>query len=1074
MFDGFNEDAWEEWTLQALSEYEWVTLRGADVAPGSGERESWHDIVLRGTLDRALRNLNPEVPSEYLHQAAAAVLSPQSQDAITENYRLHRILVAGYRGISYVDDAGRQVNPTILFMSGDPGKNIYQAVNQVTIRSRERERRFDVVAYVNGLPLAILELKKAGSKQTSAEGAFNQLQTYVAEFPMAFRFAAFVVASDGLSAQYGTQFTPWHHFAPWNVDEDGAPVRIGEANSDGETALELGLLISGLFNVERFGQMLRDFVAFDEDEQGLTKRIAKPHQYFAVTKAVASTVRAVDSDGRAGVVWHTQGSGKSMEMELYTAKVMQHPRLANPTVVVITDRTELDTQLFDGFQRSTLLPESPRQVPSREELRHQLTERRTGGIYFTTLQKFGLSQAEKEAGAEHPLLSDRRNIIVIADEAHRSHYDSVDGYAAHLKNALPNATLIAFTGTPIADGERDTRRVFGDDIDVYDLHRAVEDGATVPVTFEPRLIQVTRAKNIDDELLDDAAEEATIGLDEVDRERMQQSVAVLETIYGTPQRLATLAADFVRHWEVRRDNMAPFIEGPGKAMIVCATRSIAADLYAAIVELRPDWHAESHTAGKIKVVYTANPADSAEIKAHMRRPSENAAVKKRLKDPEDELEIVIVKDMMLTGFDAPALHTIYIDRPMRGALLMQTLARVNRTHRGKEDGLLVAYAPIVENLHAALGEFTRDADAAGKREVGRTAEEAAAIVHDLIAALGDLVGDNWKHIQNSDPQRGWITAVLSVTTMLRSPTTPDNVDPEDPAVRPMADQFRSLSAKLARAWSLAAGIEKLETVRPEVRFYAEVRTWMAKLDAQDRVSRGEAIPDDIRRRLGDIIITSADSVGVLDIYREAGLERPQLHALTPSWLKDASHPSRSQLAIEALRAGLLEETARTTLGNEVRRKLFSERVADLMARYTNQQLTAAEVLAELAELAREVIAESSRGKEFTPPLERDELAFYDVVAQNESAFNVMGNDVLADIARELVRTMRRDTRTDWTVREDVKAKLRASIKRLLRRFGYPPDQQPAAIAQVMEQMESLAPRYAEEVNRTESPTQEES
>ncbi|MBM4729159.1 HsdR family type I site-specific deoxyribonuclease [Rhodococcus hoagii] len=1057
-----DEAAWEQWVLDELAELEWQPLHGPAIAPGSGERESWSEIVLRGTLDTALRNLNPEVPEEYLQQAAAEVLTPQSQDAITENFRSHRVLTDGYRGITYIDDDGHQVNPTIRFLSGDPGKNRYHAVNQVTIRNREDERRFDVVLYVNGLPLAIVELKKAGAKSTSAEGAFNQLQTYLNEFPMAFRFAAVVVASDGVTARYGTSFTPWHHFAPWNVDDDGHLVGPGEEGLDGEPATELGLTLEGIFNVERFGQLLRDFIAFDEDATGLTKRIAKPHQYFAVTKAVGSTVRAVNSDGRAGVVWHTQGSGKSMEMELYTAKVMRHPRLANPTVVVITDRTELDTQLFDGFQRSTLLPESPQQVASREQLRQQLTDRRTGGIYFTTLQKFGLSKDEREAGADHPMLSDRRNIIIMADEAHRSHYDSIDGYAAHLKNALPHATLIAFTGTPIAEGERDTRKVFGDDIDIYDLHRAVADGATVPVSFEPRLIKLVRVDGIDDEALDDAAEEATGQLDEADKDRLQRSVAVLDTVYGAPQRLEVLADDFVKHWETRREAMRPFIGGPGKAMIVCATRNIAARLYDDIIALRPDWHDDADDKGRIKVVYTANPSDPALIKRHMRRPSATAAVKKRMKSPGDALEIVIVKDMMLTGFDAPAMHTLYLDRPIKGALLMQTLARVNRTYRGKQDGLLVAYAPLAENLTKALAEFTRDTAQTGDRLVGRTSEEAAQIVHDLVTSLSALVGGEWKSIYNADPKKGWVNAVLSVTTKLRSPLTPGNTDPDDPEARPLGDQYRGQSAKLARAWALAAGSDEMESVRFDVRFHEEVRTWMAKLDAQDRVARGEPIPDDILRRLGDIIVTSAASTGVIDIYQEAGLERPRLDALTPTWQEDASQPSKAQLAIEALKASLLEESTAVTRGNEVRRKLFSERINDLMTRYTNQQLTAAEVIAELVEMAKEVVAEADRGKRFEPPLQSDELAFYDVVAQNESAVDVMGDDVLAHIARDLVATMRRDTRTDWTVREDVKAKLRASIKRLLRKYGYPPDQQPAAIVQVMQQMEALAPRYAEE------------
>lgn len=1060
-----DEAAVEAWALEILAEYEWDTGHGPEVAPGSGERESWHDIVLRGTLDTALRRINPDVPPEYLQQAAAEVLTPQSQDAITENFRLHKILTGGYRGITYIDADGRQVNPTIHFVSANPGKNNYRAVNQITIRDHEYERRFDIVLYINGLPIAIIELKRAGVKNTDAQQAFNQLHTYVREFPRAFRFAAVVVASDGVSAQYGTPFTPWNHFAPWNVDEDGRPVAPGALDLDGEPTTEMSLTLQGVFNVERFGQLLRDFVAFDESAEGLSKRVAKPHQYFAVTKAVGSTVTAVNSDGRAGVVWHTQGSGKSMEMELYTAKVLRHPRLANPTVVVITDRTELDTQLYDTFQSSTLLPENPQQIASRAELRDHLAQRRTGGIYFTTLQKFGLTKEEREAGADHPMLSDRRNIIVMADEAHRSHYDSLDGFAAHLKNALPGATLIAFTGTPIREAERDTRKVFGDDIDVYDLNRAVDDGATVPVVFEPRMINLVRAEDLEDEDIDTAAEEVTEALDEADKDRLQRAVATLNTVYGAPPRIEELAADISTHWAARSELMTPFIGGPGKAMIVCATRQIAARLYAELVRLHPEWHDDSDNKGKIKAVYTSKSTDEPEVAEHRRRPSEIAAVKKRLKDPNDELEIVIVKDMMLTGFDAPALHTLYVDRPLRGALLMQTLARVNRTFKGKEDGLLVAYSPLADNLSKALAEFTAQSDRAPAKRVAQNTDDAVEIVLEIVDQLRELVGEEWKAILNSDEVRGWIRAVTSVTSRLRSPQTVGNSDPEDPEALPLADSYRKLASALARAWALASRSPELAVVQPEARFYAEVQTWMAKLDAQDRVARGEPIPEDIMRKLGNILVTSAETSGVIDIYEKAGLERPRLDALTPTWIEEASKPDKAQLAIEALRAELLEKSAAATASNDVRRKQFSERVNELMRRYANEQLTAAEVIAKLVEVANDVRDEANRGEKFDPPLESDELTFYDVVAQNESAVDIMGDDVLAQIARELVATMRRDTRTDWTVREDVKAKLRSSVKRLLRKYKYPPDKQPEAVTQVIAQMESMAPRFS--IERTE-------
>ncbi|ALG87084.1 type I restriction endonuclease subunit R [Gordonia phthalatica] len=1065
-----NEADWEQWALHELAESDWLHCEGRDVAPGTGERETWRDIILRGTLRKALRNLNPGVPDTYLEQAMAEILTPKSQDGITENYRLHEYLVNGYRGITYVDHDGQEVTPTIRLISGDPARNIYRAVNQVTIRSREHERRFDIVLYVNGLPMSIIELKQAAAAGATTEVAFNQIQTYVSEFPMAFRFVDFVVVSDGVTARYGTPFTPWNHFAPWNVDDDGALVDFDHPLSDDEPLNELAATLYGLYNTERFGQLLRDFTAFDETDTGLRKRIAKPHQYFAVTKAVASTVTAVDSDGRAGVVWHTQGSGKSMEMELYTAKVMRHPRLANPTVVVLTDRTELDTQLFDGFKVSTLLPESPRKVGSRDELRTELTQRRSGGIYFTTLQKFGLTKDERESGSDHPLLSDRRNIIVMADEAHRSHYDNIDGYAAHLKHALPHASLIAFTGTPIAEAERDTRKVFGDDIDIYDLHRAVADGATVPVSFEPRLIKLARVDGVDDEQIDDAAEELTSELDDADKDRIQQSVAVLDTIYGAPERLRVLADDLVLHWETRRELMTPFIGGPGKAMIVCATRSIAARLYEQLIERRPDWHDDADDKGKIKVVYTAAPGDTAEIRKHMRRPSATAAVKQRMKDPDDELEIVIVKDMMLTGFDAPALHTLYVDRPLKGALLMQTLARVNRTYRGKQDGLLVAYSPLADNLTKALSEFTQNTSDTGDRIVGQDIAEAAMIVHTLLAEIEAIVGSEWRETVRATGN--YMKAVSNVTSALRSPLTPGNKDDVNPDARPLADRFRDRAAKLARAWSIAAAATsgvvpsetaaELEKSRPEVRFYEEVRSWLAKMDAQDRISRGEPIPDDIKRQLGELIVDSATSPGVLDIYREAGLALPDLRYLTPEWVQDAQSESKVHLAIEALKTSLQDQARTSTSNNDVRRKQFSERINALMLKYTNQQLTAAEVLAELADLAKDVVAESERGKQFTPPLTDDELAFYDVVHQNESAVDVMGDDVLAQIARDLVATMRRDTRVDWTVREDVRAKLRTSIKRLLRKYGYPPDQQSAAIVEVMSHMEAMAPKMAEQ------------
>ncbi|WP_167103372.1 type I restriction endonuclease subunit R [Mycobacterium sp. DL592] len=1052
----FGEDEWETIALEVLAEQEWLALNGSDIAPGTENgRTSWDELVLPDRMLARMRVLNPDVPVEYLEQARAAILQPSSQDAITENFRLHQYLVDGYRGISYIDADGIEQNPTIRLVSHRPEENELLAVKQVTIRSAEHDRRFDVVLYLNGMPIAFFELKQAGSKNADLASAHAQFATYLREFPMAFRFAVLNVISDGITARYGTPFTPLEHYAPWNVDDDGRPVTFGKPVDDVHLGTELEYLIEGLFNSERFLQLLRNFTAFDAGADGLVKRIAKPHQYFAVTKAVGSTVAAAESNGKAGVVWHTQGSGKSMEMELYTHLVAAQPKLKNPTVVVVTDRKDLDGQLYETFNRSRLLGESPVKITSRAQLRDELTNRATGGIYFTTLQKFSRTEAERESGADHPLLSDRRNIIVVVDEAHRSHYDDLDGYARHIRDALPNAVFIAFTGTPICEADRDTRDVFGPDIDVYDLTRAVNDKATVPVYFEPRLIKVTLAEGVSEDDLDKAADEVTSGLDDVERDQIEKSVAVINAVYGAPDRLAALARDIVEHWEIRSAEMRKFISCPGKAFIVGATREICANLYEEIIKLRPEWHDDAVDKGVVKVVYSGSAKDQEPIAKHVRRDALNKTIQKRLRDPDDELQIVLVKDMMLTGFDAPPLHTLYLDRPLKGALLMQTLARVNRTFREKPNGLLVAYAPLVENLNKALAEYTQTDRK--ERPVGKNIDEAVGLTETLIAQIDALcAGYDWR--AKITESHGWMKAAVGLTNYLRDPGTPGNQVAEGQAT--LADRFRALANQLARAWALCAGSQTLDSLRPTAKFYEQVRVWMAKFDAQERQASGKPVPEEIKRMLSTLVYDSTASDGIVDIYDAAGLPKPSLSDLSPEFEAQAKKASNPHLAIEALRAVITEEAARATQNNVVRQRAFSERITELMRRYTNQQLTSAEVIAELIEMAKEVAAEGNRGAHFAPPLSHDELAFYDAVAQNESAVEEQGEDVLAQIARELVGVMQRDTKTDWTVRDDVRAKLRSSIKRLLVKYKYPPDKQPAAIKLVIEQMEALAPRYA--------------
>ncbi|WP_209706909.1 type I restriction endonuclease subunit R [Leucobacter exalbidus] len=1060
-----SEADWEDRVLDLLAEpLGWRAVAGSEIAPGTGEREKWDDLLIQPRLIAALRRLNPGIPAEYLQQAAIEIATPSSQDAITENERVHRMLVDGYR-MSYVDVDGTPQHPTLQLLSPVPERNDWLAVNQVTLRQNvpgrgDIHRRFDVVLYVNGLPLSVIELKRAGANAGVA-AAHAQLHTYLEEFPLAFRFCVFNLASDGLDARYGTPFTPLNHFSPWNVDDHGkklAQPRLEHVLDDPNPVdvQPIDDAVLGLYEQTRFLTLTRHFTAFDQGEDGLAKRIAKPHQYFAVTKAVAATAHAVDSDGKAAVVWHTQGSGKSMEMELYAGLVARHEKLRNPTLVVVTDRTELDGQLYETFNRSQLLTESPRQLGSREDLRDELAARVTGGIFFTTLQKFGLNKAEKDSGLKHPHLSDRRNIIVVVDEAHRSHYDSLDGYAHHLKRALPNATLIAFTGTPISFAERNTRDVFGDYIDIYDLSRAVEDGATVPVSFEPRLIQVDFAQEVSVDEIDAAADEATLGLDDTERAKIEASVAVMNAVYGAPERIEALAKDILTHWDRRSAAMTPLIEGPGKALVVGGTREICAKLYDAIVTLRPEWHSDDPMSGRIKVVYSGTPSDPDLIRTHVRRDSENARIKARLKDPNDELELVIVKDMMLTGFDAPPLHTLYLDRPLKGALLMQTLARVNRTFRGKADGLLVAYAPLVDNLTAALAEYT-DTDRANK-PVGRNTEEAMQLTEQLVDDIRALlVGCDWQRIVRSGHPRAKSTAATVATEHLRDPARMASDGTTSAATR-----FRELSGKLARAWALATGAENLNELRDEISFYEEVRVWMAKYDALARQTDDEPVPEEVQRLLRSLVAESTASGDVIDIYEAAGIPKLSLDDLSAESLSRTQQARNPQLAIEALRAQLTAESRQISRGNLVWQQAFSSRIADVMRRYTNQQLTAAQVIAEMYELAREVVAEAARGESFDPPLSRDELAFFDAIASNDSARETQGDQVLATIARELVAVVRRDVRTDWTVRTEVRAKLRAAIKRLLVKYRYPPDKQVGAIELVMDQMEEIAPRYADE------------
>ncbi|MFI0445121.1 type I restriction endonuclease subunit R [Actinomadura sp. 6N118] len=1058
---GYSESALEHDVLEVLAELGWEPKEGKEITVGSGERESWDELIIPARLRDAVAQINPELPPAAVDEVVDLVLRPKSRSVEAENFRIHQYLTQGIRDVSYVDEFGVEQHPTVYLIDfTEPYDNDFLAVRQVTVVKQDERRRFDAVLYVNGLPLAIFELKKMTDENATAEVAHAQLMAYVDDMWQAFRCNVVSLVSDGMNARYGTAFTPYNHFAPWNVDDDGEPVPQPAASW---SEMELSLTLYGLFEQRRFIEVLKSYVAFAQADGGPAKRIAKPHQYFAVSRAILKTIEAVRSNGKAGVVWHTQGSGKSFEMELYSNQVLKHPALGNPTIVVITDRTDLDDQLFESFNASELLPEKPVRVTSREGLRTGLSNRRTGGIYFTTLQKFGRTQAERDAGLSHPLLSDRRNIIVIVDEAHRSHYDDLNGYARHLRQALPYATMIAFTGTPLSEADRDTQAVFGGYIDIYDLTRAVEDGATVSVYYENRYIDVELPRNVDPETLDEEADRVTEGLDDAERKRAESASVTLNAIYGAPARIEKLAADIVAHWQARSEAMKEFIGVPGKAMIVCSTREICAAVYRQIIDIKRDWHSDDVNTGKIKVVYSSDQKDPKELRAHRMRPSEHKTVQRRMKDPDDELELIIVKDMLLTGFDAPPLHTLYLDRSMRGAQLMQTLARVNRTFRNKQDGLMVGYAPLHENLLRALAEYTTTDQQT--KPMGRDLEDALGKVRDIIEVLGNMLdGYPWRESLQAKSPTAYRDTILGAANHVwddRHPLNQVEENPEtgerDPTLK---ERFLREASRLARFYALCRTSGELNDLRDDIAFFRDVRVMVVKLDANRRQAEGRPIPADVELYLKQLTAGAIEAGDVTDLFAAAGLQRPDLSHLDDTFIEKFKADRNPALAIEALRRLVQQQMRQVTKHNVVRQQSFSDQLLDLMRRYANQHITAAQVLAELFDLAKEVANDANRGQEFTPALTNDELAFYDAVAAKETVRNLMGDNKLADIARDLVHAVRRNLSTDWTARDDVQARLRSIIKRLLAKHGYPPEEEKDAIDKVIQQLETFADEWS--------------
>ena len=1034
------EEAGLEW-LDALG---WQTVHGPDIAPGAPgeERADYGAVVLERRLRDALARLNPGLPLDALDDAFRKLTRPEGSNIEARNRAFHRMLVAGVT-VEYRTDGGaiRGAQAAVIDY-GDPTANDFLAVNQLTIAERDHTRRPDVVLFVNGLPLGVIELKNPADKDADIWTAWQQLQTYKAELPTLFSMNELLVVSDGTEARLGTLTAGREWFKPWRTvsGEDLAEV----------TALELRVLLEGVCAPERLLPLIRDFIVFEDDGSGaLAKKMAGYHQFHAVRTAVAETLRAArlgtvervreetghyeagqqpggsPGDRRIGVVWHTQGAGKSLSMAFYAGAIAREPAMENPTIVVLTDRNDLDDQLFGTFARcQDLLGQPPAQAESRADLRKKLSVA-SGGVVFTTIQKF----YPEERGDTHPSLSSRRNIVVIADEAHRSQYDFIDGFARHMRDALPNASFVGFTGTPIERADANTRAVFGDYISIYDIQRAVLDGATVPIYYESRLAKLALDEGAHP-LIDEEFEEATEGEEVERKERLKTRWAQLEAIVGAEQRVRLVAQDIVEHYEQRLDAIE------GKAMVVCMSRRICIDLYRELVRLRPEWEHEDDDKGAIKVVMTGSASDPPDWQPHIRNKPRREALAKRFRDAGDPLQIVLVRDMWLTGFDAPSLHTMYVDKPMRGHGLMQAIARVNRVFKDKPGGLVVDYLGLANELKQALATYT---ESGGK---GRTAvhqDEAVALMQEKYeVCCGLLHGFDWSAWTGSPAQR-----------LELLPPAQEHVLAQENG----KERFVGVVRELEQAFALAVPHEETTRIRDDVAFFQSLRSALAKRSAGE-VQTDEELDHAVRQ----IISRAVAPEGVVDIFEAAGLDKPDISILSEEFLAEVKGMPHRNLAIELLQKLLQGELATRRRKNVVQARSFSEMLEQSLRRYQNRAIEAAQVIEELIELAREMREAGARGEQLG--LTDDELAFYDALETNDSAVQVLGDETLRAIARELVETVRRNVTIDWTLRENVRANLRRHVRRILRRHGYPPDKQEQATLTVLEQAEVLSEGWA--------------
>ena len=1035
----FSESGVEAAALAWLADLGWAVAHGPDIAPDAlaAERSDYGQVLLEQRLCDSLARLNSDLPDDVLDDAFRQLNRPEGPTLENRNRAFHRMLVDGVTVEYRTDEGAVRGSQACVVDFDDPTNNDWLAVNQLTVVENKHERRPDIVLFVNGLPLGVIELKNPTDEDATIWAAWQQIQTYKAEISSLFAMNAALMVSDGMEARIGTLTAGREWFKPWRTI-------TGEALADPHMT-ELQVMLEGICVHKRFLALVRDFVVFEDDGSGsLVKKMAGYHQFHAVEVAVAETLRAAElsqtaekleekvvlqepgrkpggapGDRRIGVIWHTQGSGKSLSMAFYAGRIIRERAMANPTIVVLTDRNDLDDQLFGTFSRCReLLRQPPAQAASRADLRAKLAVD-SGGVVFTTIQKF----FPEEKGDTHPALSQRRNIVVIADEAHRSQYDFIDGYARHMRDALPKASFVGFTGTPIELKDANTRAVFGDYISIYDIQRAVEDQATVPIYYESRLAKLALDEG-EKPTIDPEFEEATEGEEVERKEKLKTRWAQLEAIVGTEKRLKFVARDIVAHFEQRLEAL------DGKAMVVCMSRRICVALYRELVRLRPDWYHEDDDKGRLKVVMTGGATDPPDWQPLIRNKTRREALAKRFRNVDDPLRMVLVRDMWLTGFDAPSLHTMYVDKPMRGHGLMQAIARVNRVFRDKPGGLVVDYLGLAHELKRALATYT---ESGGTGKTALDQEEAVAVMLEKYEICCGLF--------HGFDRSKWTTGTPQERLGLLS-TAQEHILAQENG----KDRYVQSVRELSQAFALAVPHENAIRIRDDVAFFQAVQSVLAKRAPAD--ARPE---EELDHAVRQIISRAVASEGVIDIFAAAGLEKPDLSILSEEFLAEVRGMPQRNLAVELLQKLLKGEISVRRRKNVVQARSFAEMLEQTLRRYQNRAVEAVSVIEELIQIARELREATARGEKLG--LSENELAFYDALETNDSAVQVLGDETLRAIARELVETVRGNVTIDWTLRENVRANLRRLVKRTLRRHGYPPDKQEKATRTVLEQAE---------------------